>query len=137
MQPALLDPAKARDAHILDRLQSDVIAWFGSMRPDGRPHFVPVWFLWEQGTILVFSQPNQKVRNIEQNPSVILALDNTHDGADVIEIEGQAHLVADASALAPAYLAKYGTRIAALGYTPEQMAQAYSKAIRVIPTRFF
>src|SRR5689334_8304230 len=85
MQPALLDPAQAHAAHILVRLQSDVIAWFGSVRPDGRPHLVPVWFLWEQGTILVFSQPNQKVRNIERNPSVILALDDTHDGEDVIE----------------------------------------------------
>jgi PPOX class probable F420-dependent enzyme len=136
MQPALLDPSLDRDAHILDRLRANVIVWFGSVRPDGRPHFVPVWFLWEQGTILIFSQPNQKVRNIEHNPNVTLALDNTYDGEDVILIEGQAHLIEDASLLASSYLEKYSARIAALGTTPEQMAQAYNKAIRVVPTRF-
>lgn len=136
MQPAVLDPAQARDAHILERLRSDVMIWFGSVRPDGRPHLVPVWFLWERGTILVFSMPNQKVRNIEANPNVVLALDNTYGGDDVITIEGQAHLVSDASVLDAAYLEKYGERIAALGYTPEQMAQAYNKAIRVVPARF-
>lgn len=136
MQPALLDPTQARDAHILERLADDVILWFGSVRSDGRPHLVPVWFLWDRGTILIFSKPNQKVRNIEHNSNVTLALDNTHDGEDVIIIDGQAHLIDDASLLEPAYLKKYGTRIAELGYTPEQMAQDYSKAIRVIPTRF-
>lgn len=136
MQPAVLDPAQARDAHVLDRLRQDVIIWFASVRPDGRPHIVPVWFLWDRGTILIFSMPNQKVRNIERNPNVELALDKTYDGEDVITIEGQAHLVSDASALETPYLEKYGTRIAELGYTPEQMAQAYHKAIRVTPTRF-
>ncbi len=137
MQPVVLDPAQARDAHILERLAANVIVWFGSVRPDGCPHVVPVWFLWDRGSILIYSMPNQEVRNIEQNPNVILALDNTYDGADVIEIEGHAHPIEDASPLAPDYLAKYAARIAAQGYTPEQMAQEYSKAIRVIPTRFF
>src|SRR5579884_1012583 len=98
MQPAILDPAQARDAHILGRLRDDLILWFVSVRSDGRPHIVPVWFLWDRDTILVFSMPNQKVRNIQQNPNVELALDNTYDGEDVITIEGQAHLVGDASA---------------------------------------
>jgi PPOX class probable F420-dependent enzyme len=136
MQPASLDPSQARDAHILDRLASDVMLWLGSVRPDGRPHLVAVWFLWDRGTILIFSQPNQKVRNIEHNANVTLALDNTHDGEDVVVIEGTAHIVGDASVSESAYVQKYGARIAELGYTPEQMAQAYHKAIRVVPTRF-
>src|SRR5260370_35824360 len=99
MQPALLDPSLDRDAHILDRLRANVIVWFGSVRPDGRPHFVPVWFLWEQGTILIFSQPNQKVRNIGRNPNVTLTVDNTYDGEHVILIECQQHHIADATLL--------------------------------------
>jgi PPOX class probable F420-dependent enzyme len=136
----MLDLTDPRQAHIDQRLRSDPVIWLGSVRPDGRPHLVVVWFLWDGETLLIFSKPNQKIANIRQNPSVTLALDDTRQGADPIVIEGRATLLDEpASALLPvheAYLAKYAQRIAALGYTPETMARAYSQAIRVVPTRF-
>ena len=45
------------------------------MRADGRPHLVPVWFLWDGETLLIFSEPEkQKVRNLRANGQVSLAL---------------------------------------------------------------
>lgn len=136
---SILDLTSKRGAHIDQRLRENIIVWLNSVRPDGRPHAVAVWFLWDGETFLIFSQPNtQKLRNLRHNPYVVLALDDTHTGADPITIEGEATLLAsgETDVTQSAYLAKYGKGIKQLGYTPEQMAAAYSQAIRIVPTRF-
>lgn len=134
---SVLDLSKKRHAHIDRRLRENAIVWLTSVRPDGRPHAVAVWFLWDGETILIFSQPDtQKVRNLRQNPHVLLAVDNTHDGADPITIEGTATLLEAGitDATRDSYLAKYGEGIKQLGYTLAQMVATYSQAIRVVPT---
>ena len=135
----MLDLSNKRDAHIDQRLRDDVIIWLSSVRPDGHPHMVAVWFLWDGRSLLIFSKPNQKVRNLRQNPHVTLALDNTNLGADPITIDGTAELLDDPgiNTALPAYVKKYGERIKRIGYTPEQMGKAYSQAIRITPTKFY
>lgn len=135
---ALLDLTNERDAHIEQRLRNDNVIWLVSVQPDGRPHAVVVWFLWYEGTILIFSRPkNQKVRNLRQNAHVVLAFDNTQDGSDPITLEGTAELLApgEADTTLAAYVEKYGERIKRIGFTPEQMAAQYSQGIRITPTR--
>jgi PPOX class probable F420-dependent enzyme len=134
----MLDLTQERDAHIDQRLRENQIIWLGSVRPDGRPHLVAVWFLWTGKDLLIFSKPNaQKIRNLRQNPHVILALDNTDQGN--IMLEGEAELLDDplASATLPEYVAKYGVHITGMGYTPETLASVYSQAIRITPTKFY
>ena len=120
MQPATLDLSTSHGAHIAQRLRDDLIIWLATVRPDGRPHLVPVWFLWDGEAILIFSQPNQKMRS------------------DVVTIEGVAELLPSGSVtveLAP-YSEKYAGRLQAMRRTPQQMAQSYTEAIRITPTRF-
>lgn len=140
MPRAQLDPSNQEHQHILARLEHDEMIWLASVRPDGRPHLVPVGFLWEeQGTILVFSQPNQKVRNLREHPTVTLALDGANDGHDVVIIEGEAALLAagEATPEHPRYAQKYARHFARVDWTPTQMKVTYSQAIRITPTRFF
>jgi PPOX class probable F420-dependent enzyme len=95
--------------------------------------------LWDGASVLIFSKPNtQKVRNIRHEPRVILALDDTDDGEDVITVEGVAELIDEPETTPelPAYAAKYAREMRDLGYAPEGMAGEYSQAIRVTPTRF-
>ena len=135
---SILDLTKERHAHIDQRLRENTIVWLNTVRPDGRPHAVAVWFLWDGESFLIFSRPkNQKVYNIQQNANVLLAIDDTHEGDDPITIEGTATLLApgEADVTADAYVAKYGEDIKGIGFTPEQMAAEYSQAIRIIPTR--
>jgi PPOX class probable F420-dependent enzyme len=85
-----------------------------TVRTDGRPHAVVVWFLWDGEAILIFSQPKtQKLRNLQHNSNVLLAVDNTRDGSDPITIEGIASLLkpGEASTVQPGYVEKYGEHI--------------------------
>ncbi len=106
----MLDLTQKKDVHIDERLRSNIIVWFTTVRADGRPHSVAVWFLWDGSQILIFSQPNkQKLRNLQHNPHVVLALDDTKNGGDVIVIEGKVELIdnAEVNTTLPAYAEKY------------------------------
>jgi len=134
----MVDLTKERDAHIDHRLRNNVMIWLSTVRVDGRPHIAAVWFLWDGNHILIFSQDNQKVRNLRQNPRVALAVDDTRGGDDVITIEGMAELVDDLAIkpTLPAYVEKYADHLQAMGLTAEQMSKSYSHAIRITPTKF-
>jgi PPOX class probable F420-dependent enzyme len=135
----MLDLTQKKDAHIDERLRSNMIVWFTTVRADGRPHSVAVWFLWDGSQILIFSQSNkQKLRNLQHNPHVVLALDDTKNGGDAIVIEGKAELIdnAEVNTTLPAYAEKYTPLLNEMGWSPESMAADYSQAIRVTPTKF-
>ena len=136
----MLDLTKERDAHIDERLRAELMMWLSTVRADGRPHLVPVWFLWDGRSILIFSRPNQqKLLNLRHNPNVVVALDTAGQGDDTVMFEGKAELLDDprVSAALPAYAEKYKQRLALYGWTGEAMAQDYSQAIRITPTKFF
>jgi len=121
------------------RLHSNLIAWLTTVRPDGQPVTVPVWFLVrDDETILLYSRPQQgKLRNIAANPKVSFALDVTDIGRNIVRLEGTArrdHEQPPANEH-PAYLAKYTERMAAMFDTPEQFATLFSAAIIITPAR--
>lgn len=120
------------------RLREEEIGWLVTMRPDGLPQPTPVWFLWDGETFLIYSQPNaQKSRNIEQNPKVSLHLDGDGRGGDIVVLSGEARVVTDTPPIdqVSEYLTKYADGIKRINMTPEQMAAAYSTAIRLTPTK--
>ena len=135
----LLDLNQARDAHIDHRLHTEPIIWLSTVRPDGRPHLVPVWYLWDRQTIRFFSQPRaQKVRNLLHRNQVVLALNADDEGEDVVIVEGEATLLpaGTVDATLPAFVAKYARLMARIGTSPEAMATSYTQAIQVTPRRF-
>lgn len=87
--------------------------WLASVRPDGRPRLVPLWFVWEGGRIYLCVQPaSVKARNVAANPQVSLALES---GSAPIVLEGAAAVVGQPWHLAviAAFQAKYQWDIAA------------------------
>ncbi len=133
----MLDLNNPRYAHAEERLRLDTMMWLGTVRPDGRPHLVPVWFVWDGEAILIFSKPDQKIRNLRQNPNVVLALDDTHGGGDVVVIEGTATLPDHDSVntTLPIYAEKYAAKLKEYAWTAESMSKEYSEAIRITPTK--
>ena len=135
----MLDLAQPKDAHVNQRLQNEKMIWFSTVRPNGKPHLVPVWFYWDGTTILIFSQPNtEKVRDVRHNSNVMLALDTAKEGDDVVLVEGEAVLLDPASVNVTqvGYAQKYESWILRMGMNAEAMAKEYSQPIRVIPTKF-
>lgn len=119
------------------QLREELIVWLTTVRADGQPQPIPVWFLWDEDQFLVFSRPRtQKLRNIRANPKVSLHFNSDPHGTSVTRFDGVAEIVT-AGPLAtafPAMIEKYRDGIRSLGMTPESFAQAYSVLIRVRPT---
>jgi PPOX class probable F420-dependent enzyme len=121
------------------RLHEGEIAWLTTVRQDGQPQSVPVWFLWDGQTFLTYSQPGrQKLRNIDTNSRVDLNLNSNAHGGDVVRAEGVADILEDAppASEVPEYVEKYSAAIARIGFDPEGFARAYSVALRVTPERW-
>jgi PPOX class probable F420-dependent enzyme len=131
-------PAGDRE-RVEDRLRHNLMAWLTTVRPDGQPVSVPVWFLVRaDGTILLFSEPGKaKLRNIAGNPKVSLALDVTDIGRNIVRIEGVARLAGDERPAdqQSAYQAKYLERIGTLFGTPERFAERFPVALVITPTK--
>lgn len=134
---AVLDPGDREHRKIAERLQDEFIVWLTTVRADGQPQSVPVWFLWDGESFRIFSQPGKpKLDNIRQNPRVGLHLRGTESGGEVVVFEGVAELVAGGAATElPEYIEKYAQRIEAYGWTPESFAEDYSEPLRVRPEK--
>jgi PPOX class probable F420-dependent enzyme len=121
------------------RLREEQIAWLTTVRSDGQPQSVPVWFLWDGEDFLIYSRPGrQMLKNVGRNPRVGLHLNSGERGDDVARVEGRAEVADDlppADEL-PGYVEKYREAIARIGYDPEGFARDYSVALRVTPERW-
>jgi PPOX class probable F420-dependent enzyme len=126
---------RAVQAHLVNQY----VIWLTTVDSNLTPQPRPVWFIWQDDSFLIFSQPKaHKVAHIEQNPSVALHF-NTDETGDkhVIVFTGKASIdmhCAPAHEVA-AYFEKYKDGIAALDMTPEGFSREYSTAIKVTPTQ--
>ena len=140
MIPDMDEDRVARAADRIDRmLRTEPVIWLSSVRPNGSPHLVPIWFSWDGRAILIATKPDaQKVRNLRANPTAMLALGEAEDDFDVGLIEGHAELLDTPAAdgLPGAHLDKYADRLAAIGVGREEFLATYSQLIRITPSRF-
>jgi PPOX class probable F420-dependent enzyme len=133
----MLGTTSEAGARAEERLRSEEVARRATVRPDGQPQSVPVWFLWDGEGFLVYSRPGaRKLRNIEANPKINLNLNSNANGGDVVRAECVAEVLADAPPAAEVglYLEKYREGIGRIGFDPGGFARAYSVAIRATPT---
>jgi PPOX class probable F420-dependent enzyme len=134
---SLLNPRNPDHRRILRRLEDELIIWLTTVRGDGQPQSVPVWFAWDGESFRMFSEPGKpKLDNIRKNPRVSLHLRATDTGGEVVVFEGLAELPdgPPASEL-PDYVQKYTRLMEEYGWTPEGFAKDYSEPVRVSPQR--
>lgn len=93
-----------------------------TVRPNGRPHVVPIWFELD-GDEIIFTtwHTTVKAANIRHNAHVALCVDNEQPPFDFVMVEGTAVLSDELSALR-----HWATRIAAR-YMGEAVAEAYGR----------
>ncbi|MEV0356889.1 TIGR03667 family PPOX class F420-dependent oxidoreductase [Nocardia sp. NPDC050697] len=138
MTSSVVDTDTEFGARVAERLESEQIVWLTTVGPSGTPQPNPVWFLWSDGTVLIFSKPDQaKVRNIRRNPRIALHLNSTATGGDVVVLTGTAHIeeVTPSDAETRALLAKYREGLASLDISGSEFSETYSAAIRIVPDR--
>jgi len=120
-------------------LEASEVVWLSSVRPDGAPHVVPTWFVWDGTAIVVLSKPSaQKVRNLTRWPRAMVAIGDPGATFDVELVEAVAEL-ADApfdATLLGRFARKYTRQLRQSALTIEQFAATYSRAIRLEPTRW-
>lgn len=135
---ASVSPPFAPSGDVLHRLQSEQVIWLTTVSGSGAPQPSPVWFLWQDDSILIFSQPGApKVRAIRRNPHVSLNFNSNPFGGDVVILSGMA-MLDDGGLRAdeiPAYIEKYREGLVDLGMSPEAFAADYRQAIVTRPTR--
>jgi general stress protein 26 len=75
-------------SHAEERLSKSRNYWICTTRPDGRPHSIPVWGFWLDGTFYFgTARASRKARNLAHNPAISVHLDS---GDDVVILEGTA-----------------------------------------------
>jgi PPOX class probable F420-dependent enzyme len=139
-RPLELDPADPVHAEVLARLALDQIGWFTTVRADGSPHAVPVWFLWHHGRLLVMSEPRTtKVADVRRGSPALLHLHTRADGDGVVVLSGPA-VISDRSAtqwlpeIGEAYTAKYAEAMVGYGMGLEAIAEKFHVVIELAPT---
>lgn len=126
------------DKRTESRLKKELVIWFVTVGEDLRPQAVPVWFLYEGDSFLIYSAPGVKERHVRQNPNVELHLNTDDVGDVVVRISGKAHI----SRTEPSahenktYIRRYGDQIKGFGWTPEEFTRRYPHAIRVRNLKF-
>lgn len=90
------------------RLAKSRTYWVATVRPEGRPHVMPVWGLWLGGQFVFSTSPgSRKARNFVANPHCVVT---TESGDEAVIVEGRVRIVEDPgirAAFVPAYLEKY------------------------------
>jgi PPOX class probable F420-dependent enzyme len=131
------DPTPARTvARVRPMLDDERVVWLSTVRPDGTPHLVPTWFLWDGDAIVVFSKPGAaKVRNLRANPRLMVAVGDPEDDFSVGLIEAEATCLEDAR-VPDAFFAKYAAELGPGHLDAASFRATYTQAIRIVPTRY-
>jgi len=112
-----------------ERLASSHDYWIVSLWPDGRPHAMPVWGVWDDDTLLFGSGGrSRKVRNLLGDPRCVVT---TQDTTDPVVVEGVAESVTDPALLTRTIgliNGKYSTE-----YTVDFLDPAVNATVRVRP----
>lgn len=134
----MTETALALPKPVLIRLDRERIVWLTTVDRRGTPVPTPIWFLWSQGTFLMFSQADtHKLTNIAAQPKVSINLNSDTHGGEVVVFSAEARVESAVPDEEWArFVAKYRGDIDALGFTPASFRADYSVPVRITPRRF-
>ena len=85
-------------AEVDEFLTQALIARIATVRPDKRPHLVPIWFYWDGASIYMETPPTfVKAKNLMNNPNVAISIDITEGGLrfKAVVLEGKVELITE------------------------------------------
>ena len=117
----------------VERLTASRSFWLATTWPDGRPHVMPVWCVWEADALwFSTSMRSRKARNLLADPRCVLT---TEDASSPVVVEGEAEFVRGPPAIArfaELLNVKYDADYSADFFDPDVNA-----TVRVTPRRAF
>lgn len=133
------DPTRPDQRKAIDLLESRTIAWLTWVGQDAAPHGVPVWFLWHDGRVVVFSEPGTaKVAAVRRGSPVLVHLETGAFGNEVVILNGSAE-ISDRDAASwlaefrERYEWKYAAAIADFGMPLDDITTQYSAVVVFTP----
>jgi PPOX class probable F420-dependent enzyme len=123
---------------VTERLAKEQVIWLTTTKADGTPLPNPVWFLWDGGQFLIFTEPGSvKMKNMVRSPYVALNLNSDADGGDVAIFQAEADLTRTTASEAEfsAYVAKYEEGMRKIGLTQEVLVSG-NHVVRLTPVRY-
>jgi hypothetical protein len=89
------------------RLKKSHNYWITTVKPDGSPHTMVVWGLWQDGRLLFSTgSKSRKARNLARNKNCVVCSEQAHEAVIVEGVAGIADVAARRK-LIPAYEKKY------------------------------
>lgn len=108
----------SKQVDVQEFLKEANVAVLATVDGQGRPHAAPVWYLYEEGDLIVSTgRGSQKHRNIERNPNVTLVADRRTLPYFAAMVSGRAEI---GPPLSDAKRLELATR-----YLGEEMGRAY------------
>lgn len=119
------------------RLEEEIVGWLTTVDTDGTPRPSPIWFLWEEDSILIYSKDGtSRTRNLSRNPAASFNFDGNGTGGNIVILEGTAVISDDPpSTEHAAFTEKYRDEIPRIGMDPGTFAMGYPVPIRFTPER--
>ncbi|HEY7050246.1 MAG TPA: TIGR03667 family PPOX class F420-dependent oxidoreductase [Jatrophihabitantaceae bacterium] len=115
------------------RLRDEVFVWMTTVGADGTPQPNPVWFVWDDGDVLIYNQHDaRRLAHLRTNAHVSLHFNANARGGDVVVLSGRAELAdGEPPHEMPAYLDKYRDQMIRVSGSLEAFSARYSIPVRV------
>ncbi|HEY7584394.1 MAG TPA: pyridoxamine 5'-phosphate oxidase family protein [Acidimicrobiia bacterium] len=119
------------------RLDQELILWLTTVRPNGQPQTLPVWFVIDGSDLLVWSQEGARTKNLAGNSLVSAHVNDNGTGGNILSIEGAA-VIEPALGLAsqhPEYVKRYQRRMDKSRWSWDWFDSVYNVPIRISPRK--
>jgi PPOX class probable F420-dependent enzyme len=134
----MIDLSTEFGKRVARRLSEEEIIWLTTTDSQGSPQPRPVWFLWDDNSILIYSKPHvHKVTHISHQPRVSLNLNSNESGGNIVVILGEAQIVEEPipEQEVESYLEKYQHGLKQINMTEDEFRKSYSLAIKITPRK--
>jgi PPOX class probable F420-dependent enzyme len=121
----------------LARLDQELILWLTTVRPNGQPQTLPVWFVVDGNDLLVWSIEGTRIKNLTGNPLVSAHVSDNGTGGNILSIEGEAAIEANRGPASqhPGYVKRYQRRMDRSRWSWDWFDTVYKVPIRIIPRK--
>ena len=129
--------AKLSQHEIEEYLKESHVAQLATVRPDGRPHVAPVWFMEEDGRAFVIAPAGAvKLRNIRRNPQVALSIATDQRPFKYVVLEGEGRVTdQDLAAMAERICVRYDGPERGRAYADELLSREQLRLLDIHVTR--